>query len=128
VTTNATLERIRLIAEENVSLGQELESIVDRTWAQSGLIGRTPVRGDRSKYLKGLRERFASRISSEAESISVLTGMITSDVINWASSHGIPVERYEYPLGLLVAWVTLAALEKSKRDSGGSGSDKKSDT
>ncbi len=124
MTTDATLERIRLVAEENVSLaGDELERAVDRAWAQAGLIDRAPVRGDRLDYLRQLRERFASRASSEAESISVLTGMITSDVINWASSHGIPADRYEYPIGLLVAWVTLAALEKSKRGPGPPDSD-----
>ena len=116
VVSNATLEAIKSIANEHINLSEdELERLLDNAWIKAGLIGKVPVRGGKGDIWRRVRARLETRASTESESISVLMGMIASDTIKWVSSIGVPVEKYEYPVGLLVAWVTLAAIKKYKK-------------
>jgi hypothetical protein len=119
VTTEATLNRILKEASKHQSLIEreaenELLQLLDRAWAEAGLGSNVPVRGRRGDFWRRLGQSLSTRASSEAESVSVLMGMVAHDVLQWASEKGIPAEKYEYFVGLLVAWTTLAALKQSK--------------
>lgn len=117
MTAGAVLRKIQVVAEQHVSLpGEELERAIDRAWAEAGLIEKGPVRGERLEFLRRIRDQLVSRASSEIDSVNALTAMVAADVAKWASDYGIPAEKYEYPIGLLAAWVVVAALDKKRQD------------
>jgi hypothetical protein len=105
------LEPIITVAREYMSTPEdELELLLRHAWAETGLYG-VPTRGSGREFWKSLREDLIGRAAKEQESVSVLTGMVAADVVRWVSEQGIPVDHYSYPIGLLVAWVTIGALK-----------------
>jgi hypothetical protein len=124
MSINPTVANLVTVADEHLSLSAaELEVLLDHAWTQTGLIDQVPVRGSRSDFWQSVRDDLMERAAAVREdvrkkaaanrdTVSVITGMMAADVLEWANTQGIPAEQYEYPLGLLVAWVTLAILKR----------------
>jgi hypothetical protein len=114
MTSDQLIARIIAIAEEHMGTPEaELEPILQQAWSQTGLLG-FPTRGSGREFWRNLREDLLGRAAREKESVSVLTAMIAADVVQWASGEQISVDHYSYPIGLLVAWVTVGALKRNK--------------
>ncbi|MGW2143096.1 hypothetical protein ACWCOT_02225 [Nonomuraea bangladeshensis] len=112
MTDEALLRDVLRVATEHINDSEErLATMVDRAWLDARLV--TPATwGPRKEFWDKVRSEISRRASNEVESVAVMTGMIANDTLQWAEQRGIPVEGYEYPFGLLVAWLTVAALKR----------------
>jgi hypothetical protein len=125
VTSEQVVPKIAAVAQEYMGTSEdELELLLQRAWSQAGLYG-VPTRGSGREFWRSLREELLGRAVREKESVSVMTAMVAADVVQWAGEQGISVDHYSYPIGLLVAWVTIAAL---KRGNHGNNSDSNTST
>ena len=105
--------QITAVAQEYVGTPEdELEALLQQAWGQAGLYG-IPTRGAGREFWRTLREDLLVRAIREKESVSVMTAMVAADVVQWAGEQGIPLDHYSYPIGLLVAWVTIGALKRA---------------
>ena len=105
------------IAQRQASLtDDELLELLEYEWERAGLALADRGPGD---YLKGVRDELLARAVREQETVGVITAMIANDVLNWAGEHGLAADQYAFVIGLLVAWLTRAALSRSS----GSGDD-----
>ena len=112
MTSEHITGRITAVAQEYVGTPEaELEILLRQAWGQAGLFD-VPTRGSGREFWRSLREDLLSRASREKESVSVMTAMVAADVVQWAGEQGIPLDHYSYPIGLLVAWVTIGALKR----------------
>jgi hypothetical protein len=112
VTSEQYLGQITAIAQEYLDTPEdELELLLHNAWTDAGLYA-VPTRGSSREFWRGLRADLLARAVRERESVSVLTAMVAADVVQWASELGIPVDHYSFPIGLLVAWVTVDALKR----------------
>ncbi len=124
MSMNPTVAKLVAVADEHLSLSAaELEVLLDHAWTETGLIDQVPVRGSRSEFWHSVRDDLVKRATAvrddvmktaaaNRDTVSVVTAMMATDVLDWAKTQGIPTDKYEYPLGLLVAWVTLAMLRR----------------
>jgi hypothetical protein len=115
------------VARQHLGMPEdELELLLQRAWSQAGLYS-VPTRGSSRQFWRSVREDILTRAVHEKESVSVMTAMVAGDAMQWVGEKfpGMPIDHYSYPVGLLVAWVTAAAL-KRRDDSDGPGSSKPS--
>lgn len=115
------------VARQHLGMPEdELEFLLQRAWSQAGLYS-VPTRGASRQFWRSVREDLLTRATHEKESVSVITAMVAGDAMQWAGQQfpAIPIDHYSYPVGLLVAWVTVAALKQGD-DSEGPGSSKPS--
>jgi hypothetical protein len=115
---------IAAVAQEYLGISEdELGLLLQDAWTQAGLYDVPTRGGGRHEFWRDLREDLLARAIREKESVSVLTAMVAGDVVQWAGEQGIPVDHYSYPIGLLVAWVTIGALKRKNEpnDPGASG-------
>jgi len=112
VTSEQVTARIAAVAQEYVGTPEdELEILLRQAWGQVGVFD-VPTRGPGRDFWRNLREDLLARAIRERESVSVMTAMVAADVVQWAGEQGIPLDHYSYPIGLLVAWVTIGALKR----------------
>ena len=99
------------IAERQASLtDDELLELLEYEWERAGLALADRGPGD---YLRGVRDELMATAVHEQETVGVMTAMIANDVLNWAGGHGVAADQYSFVIGLLVAWLTRAALSRS---------------
>ena len=112
MTSEQVTAHIAAVAKEYMGTPEdELEVLLQQAWGQAGLYS-VPTRGSGREFWRSLREDLLARAIREKESVSVMTAMVAADVVQWAGEQGIPLDHYSYPIGLLVAWVTLGALKR----------------
>jgi hypothetical protein len=110
------------VARQHLGMQEdELELLLQRAWSQAGLIP-VPTRGAGRQFWRSVREDLLTRAVHEKESVSVMTAMVAGDAMQWVGEKfpEMPIDHYSYPVGLLVAWVTAAAL-KRRGDGDGDG-------
>jgi hypothetical protein len=116
MSRGSALAAIVSVADKHLDLPDDkLVILLDTAWTRAGL-GGVPTRGTRREYWRAVRNEIVQTAAAQSESVSVMTGMVATDVLRWAAERGIPTEEYTYPVGLLVAWVTIAMLKKSSKD------------
>lgn len=101
--------RTEILAVANRQHGRPEEQIIallENEWELAGLAQAD--RGGR-EYLTRVKNDIVTRVLRERDTTAVLTGLIAEDAIRWASEQGLPLEKYSFPIGLLVAWATLSA-------------------
>jgi hypothetical protein len=95
----------------------ELESLLDSAWERTGVLGAA-VRGEGHAFWRNMRDELLQRAVADSKTVEVTTALIAEVVLTWASEHGFTAERLTFPLALLVAWVTSAALKQIPRRPG----------
>lgn len=108
------------VARQHLGMPEgELEFLLQRAWSQAGLYS-VPTRGSSRQFWRSVREDLLTRAVHEKESVSVMTAMVAADVMQWVGQQfpGVTVDHYSYPVGLLVAWVTAAALKQGDDSDG----------
>jgi hypothetical protein len=99
------------IAERQADVpDDELLELLEYEWERAGLA--LADRGPRD-YLKEVRAELLARVVREQETVGVMTAMIANDVLDWAGQHGLAADQYAFVIGVLVAWLTRAALSGS---------------
>lgn len=94
----------------------ELLQLLEYEWQRAGLAVADRGAAD---YLRSVRDEILRIAIRERETVSVINAMIANDILNWAAAHHLASHQYAFVIGLLVAWVTRAALQRSNELNGG---------
>jgi hypothetical protein len=88
-----------------------LLALLEYEWERAGLA--VADRGPLGDYLRSVADGIARQVVREHGTVEVITAMAADDTLRWAAEHGFASDQYAMVVGLLVAWVTRAALRRS---------------
>lgn len=110
MVTESLRSEVIAIAERQAGLtDDDLQELLLYEWERAGLALADRGPGD---YLRTVRDELLSQAISQRDTVGVMTAMIANDALNWAAQHGYASNEYAFVIGVLVAWVTRAALHE----------------
>lgn len=114
---------IMVVAEQQADRpDDELMDLLQYEWDRAGI--SLADRGPR-EYLQGVWSDLLAQAVSQQDTVGVMTAMVANDALNWAAAHGYASNEYAFVIGVLVAWVTRAALRQQADSDDAADLDKK---
>jgi hypothetical protein len=71
-------------------------------------------RGSDLEYWTGVRKRIVRKIVQNKDVASITTGMVATQVLEWARVAGVDLSKFHVAIALLVAIITKSAIEELK--------------